>query len=237
MLERSGENSPLSTEWDQVCELHSLDQKRVLDLGCGSAELTLRLAREHPSATVMGIDVDSIQIERHQANEQPDNVTFGWGGAEKIPAPDQSLDHVFMFKSLHHVPEALIPTALDEVHRVLKTGGVAHFSEPVFLGEYSDLLRLVHDESRVRARAFEAIRAAVGKQRFELITERFYRAAIHFSDFEDFSRRVIDVTHTKRELSREALAQVRHHFERRVGEESDGVRLLAPQRIDVLKKQ
>jgi 2-methylisocitrate lyase-like PEP mutase family enzyme len=66
-----------------------------------------------------------------------------------------------MFKSLHHVPVPLMDQALAEIRRVLKPGGLAYISEPVFAGEFNEVLRLFHDESIVRREAFSAIERAV----------------------------------------------------------------------------
>jgi len=46
------------------------------------------------------------------------NVHFMSGAAEAIPCEDESFDIVLMFKSLHHVPEAQMDKAMEEISRV-----------------------------------------------------------------------------------------------------------------------
>ena len=59
----------------------------------------------------------------------------------------------------------LLDTALDEIHRVLRPGGVAWFAEPVFAGDLNEIIRLFHDEQVVRQAAFDAlVRASNGGQ-------------------------------------------------------------------------
>jgi ubiquinone/menaquinone biosynthesis C-methylase UbiE len=60
------------------------------------------------------------------------NVNFGLSGAQDIPLDDESVDVVFMFKSLHHVPTELMEQSLREIWPVLKPAGLAYISEPVF---------------------------------------------------------------------------------------------------------
>ena len=44
-------------------------------------------------------------------------MTFGLAGAEDIPLGDESVDVVFMFKSLHHVPVDLMDQSMREIRR------------------------------------------------------------------------------------------------------------------------
>src|SRR6266496_958439 len=46
------------------------------------------------------------------------------GTAEKLPFPDDSIGFIFSIAALEHVPNADL--AFDEIHRVLKPGGVAY---------------------------------------------------------------------------------------------------------------
>ena len=81
-------------------------------------------------------------------------MKFDLAGAQQIPLDDGSVDIVLMFKSLHHVPLELMEASLQEINRVLKPGGLAYISEPVFSGDFNDILRLFNNEKKVREAAF-----------------------------------------------------------------------------------
>lgn len=108
------------------------------------------LAETGRAREILALEVDAIQHALNLAAPALPNVQFAQGGAEAIPAPDASFDIVLMFKSLHHVPVALMGQALREISRVLRPGGVAWISEPVYAGDFNDILRLFHDEKEVR---------------------------------------------------------------------------------------
>ena len=115
---------------------------------------TRAIAQWGQVASITALEVDEIQhAENLQIGDLP-NVSFSVGGAEAIPAADASVDIVLMFKSLHHVPMNKVDQALAaEIRRVLKPGGLAYLSEPVYSGAYNEVLRLFHEEKRVREAA------------------------------------------------------------------------------------
>ena len=84
------------------------DGASVLELGCGKAEKTRMLAETGRVREILALEVDAIQHALNLAAPVLPNVRFAHGGAEAIPASDASFDIVLMFKSLHHVPVALM---------------------------------------------------------------------------------------------------------------------------------
>jgi ubiquinone/menaquinone biosynthesis C-methylase UbiE len=107
----------LRAEPDVFEALLPLDGARILELGCGRAEFTRRIARTGRDRRVLALEVDVVQHALNAATGDLPNVEFRLGGAEAIPAPDASFDVALMFKSLHHVPVALMPRSLEEIRR------------------------------------------------------------------------------------------------------------------------
>lgn len=226
---------PVARELDTLARLLPLAGARIADLGCGRAELTAALAARYPDATVTAFEVDLVQHRRNLARQDLPNVRFAYGGADAIPADDQAFDVALMAKSLHHVPVDAMNTALSEIGRVLVTGGVAAFVEPVYAGEFNDLVSLFHDEKRVREAAFATLQRAIAGGAFELAAEEFYLANRRFADFAEFEDRLIRATHTEHQLTGAQYAAVRERFAKSVG--PDGAAFLQPMRIDVLRRR
>jgi ubiquinone/menaquinone biosynthesis C-methylase UbiE len=207
---------------------------RILELGCGKAEKTRAIAQSAQVAAIVALEVDAIQHARNLQITDLPTVSFGHGGAEAIPAADESFDIAMMFKSLHHVPTEAMDQALSEIRRVLKPGGLAWISEPVYAGEFNEILRLFHDEKRVREAAFAAVRKAVEDGRFALVKQRFFSTPGHFDNFEQFEERVIRVTHSDHRLSAELLDTVRNKFAAHLT--AQGANFRNPLRVDILRK-
>jgi ubiquinone/menaquinone biosynthesis C-methylase UbiE len=227
---------------DLVCDeqdiyerLLSLKDAEILELGCGKAEKTLAIARHGKVATIVALEVDEIQHAENMRRDAPANVRFELGGAQAIPATDRSFDIVFMFKSLHHVPLEEMDAAMTEIHRVLKPDGMAYISEPVFAGEFNEILRLFHDEQAVREAAFAAVGRAIAAGSFELASQTFFASPMRFESFAQFENQVLNVTHTQHRLSAELYRQVQQKFMRHLTPE--GAAFNMPVRVDLLHKR
>lgn len=96
---------------------------RVLDVGCGSGQLAIALARRREVREVTGIDLADSQIHLARANAERLglNADFLVADAAELPFPDASFDVAVSTLALHHMerPEQ----ALQEIRRVLAPGG------------------------------------------------------------------------------------------------------------------
>jgi SAM-dependent methyltransferase len=224
-------NCPEAEIYDRLL---ALDGKHILELGCGGAVITRDIASSGADRRITALEVDEIAHGKNVQITDLPNVTFALAGAQDIPLENETVDVVLMFKSLHHVPLDLMDQAMREISRVLKPGGVAYISEPVFAGAFNEILRLFHDESRVREAAFNTLKKAVGDGLFELVEETFFNSPMSFEGFADFENKVLKATHTRHDLDDRVYSLVKERFERHVGE--DGAHFWMPMRVDLLRR-
>jgi ubiquinone/menaquinone biosynthesis C-methylase UbiE len=212
----------------------SLDGKQILELGCGSAEITRNIATSGVDRKVTALDVDEIAHEKNLQIIDLPNVTFGLSGAQDIPLEDESVDVVFMFKSLHHVPIALMETSMHEIKRVLKPDGFLYISEPIFAGDFNEILRLFHDEQKAREAAFNTVKKVVDEGLFNLVEETFFNSLMKFENFAEFENNTIHATHSNHTLDEDLYDRVKQRFEQHI--DDDGAHFLVPIRVDLLQK-
>ncbi|WP_298397882.1 class I SAM-dependent methyltransferase [uncultured Azonexus sp.] len=234
MLIANPAESPLVNEVKLMLETLPFDGARVLELGCGRAEKTRLLAETGRVREIVATEVDVIQHTKNLQTTDLPMVRFEHGGAEAIPAADASVDIVLMFKSLHHVPVPLMDQALTEIARVLRPGGVAWISEPVYAGDLNEVFRLFHDEKTVREEAFAAVCRAVERGPLRLQQQLFFNTRSFFTDFAEFDARMIRVTHSDHKLSPALYAAVREKFDSFMT--PTGATFINPQRVDLLIK-
>jgi ubiquinone/menaquinone biosynthesis C-methylase UbiE len=98
----------------------------VLDLGCGTGEIIVRLAGKFSAASFTGVDLEKSHLQRaaERCSAFGDRVTFQEGDALALPFPDQTFDLVICRHMLQAIPDA--GRVLSEIRRVLRPGGRMH---------------------------------------------------------------------------------------------------------------
>lgn len=95
----------------------------VLEIGLGIGSDTHLLASKGFKMTAIDLTEKSVMTVRRRFNVFNLQGQIQQGNAEKMDFPSESFDGVYSFGVLHHTPNT--ETAVKEVHRVLKKGGVA----------------------------------------------------------------------------------------------------------------
>lgn len=103
------------------------DGHRILEIGCGTGNLAIRVKRAHPSVAVVGCDPDPLALERAQRKgTQLAGIRFEHGYAQRLPYADGEFDRVLSSMMLHHLDSDAKTAAAAEIFRVLRPGGRLH---------------------------------------------------------------------------------------------------------------
>ncbi len=105
---------------------------KVLDVGCGTGDLTLTAASYvGKSGSAYGIDAspEGIDLAQTKARRTGSEAVFDVGLMEKIPYPESSFDIVISRLVIHHLPGDLKGRGIAEVYRVLKPGGLVFLAD------------------------------------------------------------------------------------------------------------
>ena len=117
----------------------------VIDVCCGTAELTLEIAQTiGAEGRVIGLDFSEEMLavgeQKVGTSDCPSRITLVQGNAMSLPFPDNSFDAATVGWGLRNVPD--INQVLQEMRRVVKPGGwvvsldMAKPSAPIFKQVY-----------------------------------------------------------------------------------------------------
>ncbi len=112
---------------DLIAALPALEKPFCVDLACGTGDITLLLARKYTEGNIVGLDVTEpmLAIARAHARDFHPNVQFVKQDMGCLSFPPESADIVTGGYALRNAPD--LATTVDEIHKVLKPGGVAAF--------------------------------------------------------------------------------------------------------------
>lgn len=98
---------------------------RVLDVGTGTGDLALEIARLHPDASVVGLDYTGPMIARAPAKARREGlgerITWARADGQVLPFPDASFDAVTSAFVLRNFAD--LAQAYAEMARVVRPGG------------------------------------------------------------------------------------------------------------------
>jgi ubiquinone/menaquinone biosynthesis C-methylase UbiE len=124
----------------------------ILDVGCSSGFLVEDLLRELPHAAVIGADyLPDVVLN---ASRRVHNAPFLQFDLRNCPLSDDCLDGVTALNVLEHVDDDF--TALKEIRRILRPGGLAHLEVPADPSSFDLYDEVLMHFRRYRLREFAA---------------------------------------------------------------------------------
>lgn len=218
---------PVQKNRDVLLETLELEDKRVLDIGCGDGALVRMMAQR--GAEAVGLEPSQERLAACRAAEDIPSAEYVEGGGEDLPFEDGSFDSVVIFNSLHHIPADSMDACLAESARVLVPGGQLWVLEPIAEGPYFEVMRPVEDETEVRALAYAALQNAGPK--LELIEERVYAAPMRYDSFAALEKETIAVNPQRQKMLDQNRELVTELFEQNAEKDEDGYHFTQPSRL------
>ncbi|MBN2259698.1 MAG: methyltransferase domain-containing protein [Clostridiales bacterium] len=109
---------------ESQCAFELLDLpkgSKILDVGCGSGNFSIKLAKMGFKVTGIDLSVDMLKVAREKAKSENVEIDFLQMNVYDLKFENQSFDGVFSMAAFEFIPDS--SRALDEMMRVLKIGG------------------------------------------------------------------------------------------------------------------
>ncbi|MFK7987566.1 MAG: class I SAM-dependent methyltransferase [Sandaracinaceae bacterium] len=116
-------------EYPWALSRHPLpDGELVLDAGCGVSTLPLYLAKSGATVVALDVDIRWLTMLRRAARFHTLPVVPLMGDMIGLGFPDATFDRVYCISVLEHLPVEQQPTAVREMARVLRPGGILYLT-------------------------------------------------------------------------------------------------------------
>ncbi|OFW27742.1 MAG: hypothetical protein A3H97_09050 [Acidobacteria bacterium RIFCSPLOWO2_02_FULL_65_29] len=114
-----------------LAQLGRAPGEQLLDVGCGTATLSVELSRRFPQARVVGLDADgaALAIARTKAAGAGVQLDLEQAFADRMPFTSGSFDAAVSSLFFHHLRRDAKRAVLAEIFRVLKPGGSLHVAD------------------------------------------------------------------------------------------------------------
>lgn len=153
-----------------LAQARILPGHRVLDIGCGTGTLAVRIKRSFPGVDVTGLDPDPHALDRARRKARRAGVTvrLDRGFSEALPYASATFDRVFSSFMFHHLPAQTKLRTLVETRRVLIPGGSFHMVD--FGGSKAHasgrLARLFHSDAELEDNSEDRVLALLNQAGF-----------------------------------------------------------------------
>lgn len=125
--EKDKSSSPLQSFDDIIVYYKKNDVSSILDLGCGSGQHSLYLAKKGFNVTGFDISNEAIKLAKDRLSKNKEkklSITFRQGSMHtRLPFEDGSFDAIVCLRTLNHGTKKQIKKTISEMYRVLKNGG------------------------------------------------------------------------------------------------------------------
>ena len=206
--------------------------KVVLDIGCGNGWFSER-SFSQGAKNVFAIDPIKEQIEMAKKNSKY-NISFKVGFAEDLPFENNKFDLIFFFNSLHHVSLGMIKKALDEGKRVARDTGRMFIVEPLSIGTFNEILKLVDDESNIRAKAYYEI-SNFYQNTLAPNEEIFYEEKKEFNQFSEFCNLLLSADPKRKDMIVKIKDKLIHKFNSLSKYTNNKYQFIQPMRMNIIK--
>ncbi|WP_255294894.1 class I SAM-dependent methyltransferase [Bacillus sp. AFS041924] len=123
--DKNSRRSRMTQMQEYAYEINTLVEAgaRILEVAPGPGYLSIELAKMGFDVTGVELSLDFVNIEKNNAKEANVSVDFKEGNASNLPCGDNTFDFIVCSAAFKNFKDPV--TALSEMYRVLKPGGMA----------------------------------------------------------------------------------------------------------------
>ncbi len=107
-----------------------LQPKRILDLGCGTGNLTAAILANFPNSEIHALDLSADILnqckERFKGNS---NIHYHQQDFSSLNFPENHFDLIVSSIAIHHIPDVQKEQLYQQIFKILKSEGIFEFAD------------------------------------------------------------------------------------------------------------
>jgi ubiquinone/menaquinone biosynthesis C-methylase UbiE len=122
----------------EVFEFENYTDQHVVEIGCGAGIDSIEFARNGATVTAIDPTANAVDTTRDHFQERGETGKVVQASGDDLPLESDSVDHVYSFGVLHHIPD--VDAVMAEIDRILKPDGTFSgmvYNEDSLLNAYS----------------------------------------------------------------------------------------------------
>lgn len=148
---------------------------RILELGCGTGELTLKILQRYPSATIVAVDYSPRMLDFARAKIESAGYASRWTGIEmdfgewannpNFSGLDDKFDTAISSLAIHHLEDEMKLKLFQRIRQSLNAGGCFWNADPILAesAAMKDIYQVAREDwARSQGETLAEIRARVG---------------------------------------------------------------------------
>ncbi|MHA1905955.1 MAG: class I SAM-dependent methyltransferase [Candidatus Thorarchaeota archaeon] len=207
----NGMESQTEKDIRNITNLVDIENKSVLEVGCGTGRISFAIAEKVQKLT--SVDIDTRAIEEAQQRNSYENVTFLVENLEDFNL-GRKFD-VILSVGVGYMYLKDFPAAIRNIHHHLKEDGVALLICSYPEDEYQRIVDLIVEENVKTTSFYEEFEEHLSNH--FVLDKRILKEELTFSDFEEvkqcFQRELKEEYQT--EMNNQHIQQLKTYFQKR----------------------
>ncbi len=184
-------NLKISQVWKKLTPFFEVDN--LLEIGVGFSDCPKEIVDS--SKHVERITIDKDILEKAKEQFQHSNVNCQLMGAEKLDYENEFFDCIFAKDAYHEIDASIREQALNEMYRVLKTGGTIIFIDAKESAVTNELFKVFdpqEDHAKRIKNSFDLLKKFVKDKKMDILMQGNSAVVTKFKSLDDYNETMLE---------------------------------------------
>ncbi len=185
------DNLEIGQVWKKLTPFFEVDN--LLEIGVGFSDCPKEIVNN--SKHIERITIDKDILEKAKEQFQHPNVNYQLMGAEKLDYEDESFDCIFAKDAYHEIDASIREQSLNEMYRVLRTGGTIVFIDAKESAVTNELFKVFdpqEDHAKRIKNSFEVLKKFIKDKKMDILMQGNSAIVEKFKSLDEYNETMLE---------------------------------------------